>query len=331
MKKILITGSEGFIGSHLVERLIEDNYSVTALVKYNFKNDLGWLRYIEKKAFKKIKIVMGDITDYELVNKITKNKDIVINLAALIGIPYSYKAVESYISTNVLGTFNILKASKNNNVKKIIHTSTSEVYGGKNKNKIKENYLNYAQSPYAASKIAADQLCNSFYCSYNTPVIIVRPFNTFGPRQSDRAIIPTIINQLINSNKLELGNINTYRDLNFIEDTIEAFIKILKCNKKIYGETINIGSGFNFSINKIAKLLINISGKKAIIKKQKIRIRPIKSEVNFLLADNSKIKKLVGWKPKYNNYNKIKIALTITYNWFKNNQDKYKFERKYVE
>ena len=331
MKKIFVTGSEGFIGSHLVERLVKNNYKVTALVKYNYKNDIGWLRYLDQKILKKLKIVSGDITDYDFLEKHTKNMDYIINLAALIGIPYSYKAVKSYIDTNIIGTYNILKVTQNNKIKKTIHTSTSEVYGGNHKKPIKEYHQNYAQSPYAASKIGADQLCVSFYCSFNCPVVIIRPFNTFGPRQSNRAIIPTIINQLISSNKLNLGNVNTFRDLNYIDDTIEAYIKILKSNKKINGEIFNVGSGFNFSIKKIAEMLIKISGKKVKINKQKIRFRPKKSEVNFLLADNKKIKKIIRWKPKYNNYKKIHLALINTYKWFKNNRDKYNLEKDFVE
>ena len=202
MRKIFITGAEGFIGSHLVEKLVKDKFKVTAMVRYNFNNNIGWLNDLDRKILNKVKIVKGDITDYAFIEDSTiKNSDAIINLAALIGIPYSYKAVKSYIDTNVIGTYNILKASQKNK-KKIIHTSTSEVYGGINK-KIDENFINYAQSPYAASKIAADQLCISFFCSYNSPVVILRPFNTFGPRQSDRAIIPTVINQLIKKKKSE--------------------------------------------------------------------------------------------------------------------------------
>ena len=331
MKKVFITGSEGFIGSHLVEKLVNANYKVTALVKYNFKNDIGWLNYIDKKILKKIKIVSGDITDYNFIEEITKNNDYIINLAALIGIPYSYKAIGSYLDTNVIGTYNILRASQKNKIKKIIHTSTSEVYGGQNKKQIKENFINYAQSPYAASKIAADQLCNSFYCSYDCPVIIIRPFNTFGPRQSNRAIIPTIINQLINGNILHLGNLDTFRDLNYIDDTVDAYLKILKCKKNIFGEIFNVGSGFNFSIKKIVQILIKISNKNVKIRKQQVRTRPKKSEVEYLLANNFKIKKIVGWKPKYNNYKKLHFALEKTFKWFKKNQDKYNSERKFVE
>ena len=331
MKKVFITGSEGFIGSHLVERLVNTNYKVTALVKYNFKNDIGWLNYLDKKILKKIKIVNGDIADYNFIEDVTKNINYIINLAALIGIPYSYKAVKSYLDTNVIGTYNILRATQKNKIKKIIHTSTSEVYGGHNKKPIKENFLNYAQSPYAASKIAADQLCNSFYCSYDCPVIIVRPFNTFGPRQSNRAIIPTIINQLISGEKLYLGNIDAFRDLNYIDDTVDAYLKILKCKKNIFGEIFNVGNGFNFSIKKIVQILIKISNKNVKIKRQKARLRPKKSEVGYLLADNNKIKKIVGWKPKYNSYKKLHIALESTFKWFKNNQDKYNLERKFVE
>ena len=331
MKKVFITGAEGFIGSHLVEKLVKEKFKVTAMVRYNFNNNIGWLNDLDKKILSKIKIVKGDITDYGFIEDTTKNSDVILNLAALIGIPYSYKAVKSYIDTNVIGTYNILKASHKNKIKKIIHTSTSEVYGGINKKKIDEKFINYAQSPYAASKIAADQLCISFYCSYNSPVVILRPFNTFGPRQSDRAIIPTVINQLIKKKDLRLGNINTFRDINYVDDTVNAYIKILKSNKNIYGEIFNVGSGFNFSIKKIVEILIKISGKKAAIKVEKARLRPKNSEVYHLLANNNKIKKIVGWKPKYDNYLKITKALENTYKWFEKNQNKYSQERKFVE
>ena len=331
MRKIFITGAEGFIGSHLVEKLVKDKFKVTAMVRYNFNNNIGWLNDLDRKILNKVKIVKGDITDYAFIEDSTKNSDAIINLAALIGIPYSYKAVKSYIDTNVIGTYNILKASQKNKIKKIIHTSTSEVYGGINKKEIDENFINYAQSPYAASKIAADQLCISFFCSYNSPVVILRPFNTFGPRQSDRAIIPTVINQLIKRKNLRLGNIKTFRDINYVDDTVNAYIKILKSNKNIYGEIFNVGSGFNFSIKKIVEILIKISGKKAIIKVEKARLRPKNSEVNHLLANNNKIKKIVGWKPKYDNYLKITKALENTYKWFEKNQNKYNQERKFVE
>ena len=331
MKKVFITGAEGFIGSHLVEKLVKENFKVTAMVRYNFSNNIGWLNDLDNRTLRKVKIVKGDITDYAFIEDATKNADAILNLAALIGIPYSYKAVKSYIDTNVIGTYNILKASQKNKIKKIIHTSTSEVYGGMNKKKINEKFINYAQSPYAASKIAADQLCISFFCSYNSPVVILRPFNTFGPRQSDRAIIPTVINQLIKRKNLSLGNINTFRDINYVEDTTNAYIKILKSNKNLYGEIFNVGSGFNFSIKKIVEILIKISGKKVKIKVEKARLRPKNSEVYHLLANNNKIKKIVGWKPKYDNYLKITKALENTYKWFEKNQNKYNQERKFVE
>ena len=289
MKKVFITGAEGFIGSHLVEKLVKENFKVTAMVRYNFSNNIGWLNDLDNRTLRKVKIVKGDITDYAFIEDATKNADAILNLAALIGIPYSYKAVKSYIDTNVIGTYNILKASQKNKIKKIIHTSTSEVYGGMNKKKINEKFINYAQSPYAASKIAADQLCISFFCSYNSPVVILRPFNTFGPRQSDRAIIPTVINQLIKRKNLSLGNINTFRDINYVEDTANAYIKILKSNKNLYGEIFNVGSGNPQTINYLIKLLGE--GEKVYLPK-----RP--GEPNITFANINKIKKLLNWSPK---------------------------------
>ena len=331
MKKIFITGSEGFIGSHLVEKLSQLNFKVTALVKYNFDNNRGWLNDLDSKLLKNIKIVFGDINDYDLIEKLTKNIDCIVNLAALIGIPYSYKATKSYIDTNIQGTFNILKAAEKNKVKRIIQTSTSEVYGGNYKTKIKENFLVNAQSPYAATKIAADQLCNSFYCSFKTPVIIIRPFNTFGPRQSNRAIIPTIINQLLNSKILKLGNVNTFRDLCFVDDTVQAFIKLIKTKKNVNGQIFNVGTGNNISIKELANELIKISKKKIIFKYDMQRKRPKLSEVNYLLADSSKIKRAINWKPKYNDKKNFKIALKKTFKWFQDNSHKYKNNQEFVE
>ena len=267
--KVLITGSEGFIGSHLTELLVKSGYKVTALSLYNSFNNIGWLKNIDKKIFKKIKILNGDIRDNNLVDDIVKNKDVVINLAALIGIPYSYRSVESYVDTNVKGTMNLLNSAKKFRIK-FIQTSTSEVYGTAKYIPIDEKHPLSSQSPYAASKIAADQLCLSFFHSYKTPVTILRPFNTFGPRQSLRAVIPTIISQcLFNDGVIKIGNINTTRDFVYINDTVNAFKLAIK-NKNILGEVTNIGNNFEISIKDIIKIVSEITNKK-IKSKSKIK------------------------------------------------------------
>lgn len=321
--KIYITGAEGFIGSHLVEHLCNHNHKVTALVLYNFKNSIGWLKYVDKKVLKKINIVHGDVRDFGFLKKSTKNHNIIVNLSALIGIPYSYHAVKSYIDTNVIGCHNLLECVRENKIKKLIHTSTSEVYGSAQKIPINEKHPISAQSPYAASKVAADHLCLSYYRSFNSPVTILRPFNTFGPRQSNRAIIPVIINQLLNKKKfIKLGNIKPTRDLSYVSDTVEAFR--LALNKKdILGEIINIGSGREISIENLIKLIMNITGEQKKIIIDKVRVRPNKSEVERLFASNEKAKKLLNWKPKYIGKHGFQIALRETIKWYVRNKQKF--------
>jgi len=319
--KVLITGSEGFIGSHLVELLVKSGYKVTALTLYNSFNDIGWLKNIDKKVLKKIKIFSGDIRDKSLVDEILKNKDVVINLAALIGIPYSYKSVESYVDTNVKGTMNLLNSAKKYKVKRFIQTSTSEVYGTAKYIPIDENHPLSGQSPYAASKIASDQLALSYYRSFDLPVTILRPFNTFGPRQSLRAVIPTIISQcLFNDGIVKLGNINTTRDFVFINDTVNAFRLAIK-NKNILGEVINIGNNFEISIKEIIKNISQITNKKIKIKIENKRIRAKKSEVYRLYSDNRKAKKILKWKLNYSGKNGFRKGLSETINWQLNNRD----------
>jgi len=317
MKKVFITGAEGFIGSHLVEKLVKENFKVTAMVRYNFNNNIGWLDDLDNKTLRKVKIVKGDITDYAFIEDATKNADAILNLAALIGIPYSYKAVKSYIDTNVIGTYNILKASQKNKIKKIIHTSTSEVYGGMNKKKINEKFINYAQSPYAASKIAADQLCISFFCSYNSPVVILRPFNTFGPRQSPRAIIPTIILQALNKKEIKLGNLTPKRDFLFVEDTVKAYLDVLRCDK-FYGKIINVGTGKEISVKDIVLNVKKFLNSDCKIIKDKKRVRKKSSEVERLKCDNSLIKKNTNWKVSKNFHD----GLRETVEWFQVNNNK---------
>ena len=321
-KKILITGSEGFIGSHLIEKLVSTKkFEIKALVLYNSFNSFGWLDTIPLEIKKKVTIVTGDIRDPELVDNIIKDCHYVINLAALIGIPYSYEAAQSYIDTNITGTLNLMNSSRRHKVKRFIQISSSEVYGQANVFPIKENQLTVANSPYAATKIAAEQMCLSYYKSFNFPGVVLRPFNAFGPRQSARAVIPTIITQLLsNKKKLNLGNINTKRDFNFIEDIISGIEKaILK--KNINGEIINIGSGYEISIKELLQLIMKIKGKKVEIRIEKLRKRPSKSEVNRLLASNMKAKKLLNWKPKYKNRIGLEKALKKTISWYENKKN----------
>ena len=320
--KILVTGACGFIGSNLVNKLVSLNYKVKALTFYNKNNNDGNLEFFNLKKKKNLEVISGDIRDNFFLDDVTKKVDVIFHLAALISIPYSYISPKSYIDTNVLGTYNILNSSKKNKVRKVFITSTSEVYGTAQKIPIDEGHILNAQSPYAASKVAADQLSYSFYKSYGVPITILRPFNTFGPLQSNRAILPTIINQIINNKKiLKLGNISPTRDLTYVEDTINAFMCAMKTKKKIIGESINIGSNFEISIKDILQILNNDFGYKFTIKIDKIRIRPKNSEVYRLFASNKKAKKLLDWKPKYNGREGFKKALKLTIEWYKKNKE----------
>jgi len=318
MKKILVTGADGFIGSHLVEKLVLKGYSVKAFVYYNSFNNWGWLDRISKKILKEIEIIPGDIRDFEIVKNTISGCDLVYNLAALIGIPYSYLAPSSYLDTNVHGILNILQAAKKKNIK-VIQTSTSEVYGNPIKLPIKETHRLHAQSPYAATKIAADQIAISFYNSFNLPVSILRPFNTYGPRQSLRAVIPTVIVQNLNKKikKIQLGNIYTTRDFNYIDDTINGFVAAAK-NNKIIGQTINLGNSSEISVKDVVEAVSKITKIKKKIDSEEKRIRPKKSEVDRLCASNIKAKKLLGWKPKYEGLKGFEKGLKLTVDWFKN-------------
>lgn len=315
--KIFVTGSDGFIGSHLVEKLIELDHKVKAFTFYNSRGSNGWLDTLDKKLLKNLEIIPGDIRDYNFLEKKIKNIDVVFHLAALIAIPYSYNSPKSYIDTNITGTYNILKSSQKNNVSKIIITSTSEVYGTAQKVPINEDHPLNAQSPYAATKIAADQLALSFYKSFDLPVTILRPFNTYGPRQSARAIIPSIISQLINKNKLlKIGNLTPIRDFTYVEDTVDAFVLALK--KNFFGEVINIGSQFEISIKDILNIFKKDFGYDFKVVIDKKRIRSNKSEVFRLLASDFKAKKLLRWKPKYQGIVGFKKGLEKTIEWFNN-------------
>lgn len=325
-KKIFITGADGFIGSHLTEKLVQLGYNVKALAQYNSFNSYGWLDDIPHKTSLQFEKVLGDIRDISHMEKLIKNCDVVFHLASLIGIPYSYQSPYSYIETNIKGTQNIVQACLNNNVDKLIHTSTSEVYGTAEFVPITEQHPLKGQSPYSASKIAADQIAFSYFASYELPVTICRPFNTYGPRQSMRAIIPTIIVQVLrNKDKIYLGSLNPTRDLNYIEDTVYGFIASLLSNNNI-GETINIGSNFEISMKNVVDIIVSLSGKKVKIIQEKLRMRPKNSEVDRLWADNSKAKKLLDWSPQYSGLEGFKKGIEKTYEWFQNpdNMEKYK-------
>lgn len=325
VKKILITGADGFIGSHLTENLVKNGYDVTAFVYYNSFNSWGWIEDINPKVLKNIKIITGDIRDYQSIYNASKKIDCIINLAALIGIPYSYSSPDSYIQTNIIGTSNMLNASLKNNVTKIIHTSTSEVYGTPKKLPIDESSNLNAQSPYAATKVAADQLALSYHKSFDLPVAILRPFNTYGPRQSARAIIPTIISQLIENKLVKIGNLKPTREFNYIDDTVNAFRLGIE-NKKIIGEIINIGNGFNVSVKELGELIAKKLNKKFKFKIEKSRIRKSQTEVENLKANNKKAKRLLKWEPKYGKFKGLNKGLEKTIKWFSNPDNKKKFK-----
>ena len=312
--KIFITGAAGFVGSHLTEKLIKKNYKVVAFDRYNSNNDFGWLNKIRSKNKKNF--ILGDIRDFDSVYNAMKGCKVVFHLAALIGIPYSYISPVAYLKTNVEGTYNVLEAARRLKIKNVIVTSTSEVYGSAKYLPINENHPINSQSPYAASKAAADQLAMSFYKSFNLPVKIIRPFNIYGPRQSQRAIIPTIINQTLNKSKnITLGNVKPTRDFNYVLDVVDAFIKIMN-NKKAIGQVLNVGSNKKISISYLCNEILKIANIKKNIKISAERKRPKLSEVENLQSDNKKIKKILSWSPKTN----LKQGLKYTINWFKNNK-----------
>ena len=318
--RVLVTGADGFIGSHLCELLVENGYQVKALAQYNSFNHWGWLSDLHCKD--QINIVTGDIRDPHFCKKITKDIDIIFHLAALIAIPYSYVAPDSYIDTNVKGTLNICQAAKESGNIRVIHTSTSEVYGTAQYVPIDENHPMSPQSPYSASKIAADALAMSFYNAFKLPVTIARPFNTYGPRQSARAVIPTIISQIANGMKeIKLGDVSPTRDFSYVEDTCRGFLALAENNKTI-GETINIGSNFEISVKDTLNLIKELmnSDVKFVLDEQ--RIRPEKSEVFRLWCDNTKIQNLTGFKPQVD----IREGLKRTIEWFiePNNLKNYK-------
>ncbi len=317
MKKILITGSEGFIGSHLVERLISKGYNVKCLVLYNSFNNIGNLSYLDSKLLNKAEVIFGDIRDNNLISEVSKNCSSIINLAALIGIPYSYKAVRSYIDVNIIGTQNLLDAAIKNKVSRFIHTSTSEIYGSAQFTPMDESHPYVAQSPYSASKISADALVTAYNKSFNLNTIILRPFNTFGPRQSQRAVIPTIIQQALKQNKIFLGDVSPRRDFTYVTDTVTAFEKAINVSNKSSGGIINLGTGYSVSVLKITKIISKLLNKKINIISKKERYRPKNSEVTNLLSSNLKAKKILKWKLKFDGLDGLEKGLLQTINFYK--------------
>jgi len=309
MKRVLITGADGFIGSHLAEMLVKKGCEVKALSQYNSFNNWGWLEDVNCKD--KIEILAGDIRDSHYCKHITKDVDIIFHLAALIAIPYSYIAPDSYVDTNINGTLNICQAAKENGVERVIHTSSSEVYGTAQYVPIDESHPMQAQSPYSATKIAADAMAMSFYNAFNLPITIARPFNTYGPRQSARAVIPTIITQIASGKKeIKLGDVTPTRDFNYVEDICRGFIALAESDKTI-GETVNIGSNFEISIGDTLNIIKELMDSDVNFITDEQRLRPDKSEVFRLWCDNSKITKLTGYKPQVD----IRQGLQKTINW----------------
>ena len=297
-KNVFVTGAGGFIGSHLVDELLNRGSKVLALVHYNSRNSWGLLEQIENKSNPNLKVILGDINDSFMLNNLTKDIDYVFHLAALIGIPYSYDSPNSYINTNIMGSNNLFQACLGNNVRKIIHTSTSEVYGTAKYVPIDEKHPLQGQSPYSASKISADMLAMSYAKSFNLPVVTLRPFNTFGPRQSARAIIPSVVSQILIKNEVEIGDPSPLRDFNFVLDTVNGFLALAESELN-YGEVFNLSSGKQISIGDLVKLICSIIGSKVIIKQNQNRFRPKNSEVLSLLGNCDKLKQNTKWIKKY--------------------------------
>lgn len=320
-KLTLVTGAGGFIGSHLVELLVSHGYPVRAMVHYNSRNDWGWLEALsKKKSMYEVEIVQADICDAEAVRKSVAGCYMVFHLAALIGIPYSYTAPSSYVDINIKGTLNVLQACLTERVERLVHTSTSETYGTAQYVPIDENHPLVGQSPYSATKIAADKLAEAFYLSFNLPVVIIRPFNTFGPRQSARGVIPAIIIQALSDAKaINLGSLSPVRDFTYVKDTVRGFVTAALSEETI-GQVINLGTGKGVSINELAHMMLNICGSNAHIICEVERVRPQKSEIMKLVCDNTKARNLLNWIPEYS----LQQGLEETVAWLKNNLYRYK-------
>jgi len=321
-KKVLVTGAGGFIGSHLVDRLVDMGADVTAFAHYNSGNNWGMLEENYSDMDCKISVILGDIADGFAVDEAVSGNDYVFHLAALIGIPYSYVAPESYVNTNIKGTLNVMQACRHHNVERVVHTSTSEAYGTAIYTPIDEKHPLQGQSPYSATKIGADKIAESYFCSFELPVSTIRPFNTFGPRQSARAVIPTIISQALNSNSINLGSLSPVRDMNFVYDTVNGFIKMAESEKSV-GMTINVGSGRGATIGEIADIILKKTNPDAEIICREERVRPENSEVRELICDNSLAREILGWTPEYT----LEQGLDITIDWIKKNIQCYKTSR----
>ena len=316
MKKILITGADGFIGSHLTEALVRQGHKVRAFVLYNSFNSWGWLDQCNDDVKGQFEVFAGDVRDPHGIKEAMKGCDVVLHLAALIAIPYSYHSPDTYVDTNIKGTLNVLQAARELGVSRVIHTSTSEVYGTARFVPITEQHPLQGQSPYSATKIAADQLAYSFHASFGLPVVIARPFNTYGPRQSARAVIPTIITQIASGKqKIKLGAVSPTRDFNYVQDTVSGFIAAMNCDQGL-GEVINLGSNYEISIGDTAKLIAEAMNVEIEIITDEVRLRPADSEVERLWADNAKAKQLFGWVPAYGDREGFKRGITETAEWF---------------
>lgn len=325
-KKVLVTGADGFIGSHLTETLVRKGYDVKAFVMYNSFNSWGWLDHSPKEIRNSIDVFAGDIRDPYGVKEAMKGCDVVLHLAALIAIPYSYHSPDTYVDTNIKGTLNIVQAGRELGIEKIVHTSTSEVYGTAQFVPITEEHPLQGQSPYSASKIGADQIAMSFYNSFNTPVAIIRPFNTYGPRQSARAVIPTIITQIANGQReIKLGSVTPTRDFNYVKDTVSGFIAVANSEKSV-GQVINIGSNYEISIGDTVQLIAEGMGADIEIKTDEQRLRPEKSEVERLWAANAKAKRLLDWEPVYGGRDGFKQGLKETIEWFTSQENLKKYK-----
>ena len=320
-RKTLVTGAGGFIGSHLSERLVKDGHTVRALVHYNARNDWGALELLDKDVLREIEVVAGDVQDPFLVDRAVSDREVVFHLASLIAIPYSYMAPQSYVATNVAGAVNVMQACLRHGVGRVVHTSTSECYGSARFVPMTEDHPLQGQSPYSASKIGADMVAFSYWCSYQLPVATIRPFNTYGPRQSARAVIPTMIVQSLTQGRLKLGALAPIRDLTYVDDTVEGFVRIAAADQAV-GTVINVGSGQGISIGDLATLVAEIAGARGGIEHDAERLRPERSEVDRLVCDNGKAKSVLGWAPTV----RLRDGVERTMAWIRDNLDRYKAE-----
>lgn len=319
MKRVLVTGAAGFIGSHLVERLVREGHRVRAYVHYNSRNDWGNLELVASEVKREVEVVTGDIADPFSVRHATKGVQIVYHLASLIAIPYSYVAPQSYVQTNVQGAINVLQAAREEGVERVVHTSTSECYGTAQYVPIDEKHPLQGQSPYSASKIGADMLAESYWRSFGLPVAIIRPFNTFGPRQSARAVIPTIISQALKGGVIKLGSLTPTRDMNYVDNTVDGFLAVAQ-HPAAVGQVINVGSGREISIGDLARLIVRLVGSSSEVVEDSQRVRPAASEVERLLCGHAKARELLGWVPRV----ELEEGLRRSIDWFRVHLDRYK-------